>query len=63
MLKQPMSQRNHKEMRRYLETKENESTTFQNVQDTAEALPGGKSTAIDASSEEERSLSNSWLCT
>ena len=63
MLKQPMSQRNHKEMRRYLETNENESTTFQNVQDTAKALLGGKFIAIKASSEEELSLINSWLCT
>ena len=64
MLKQPMSQRNHQEMRKYLETNENKSTAFQNVQDTVKALLGGEFIATDASSEEEeRSLINSWLCT
>ena len=64
MFKQPMSQRNHKEMRKYLKQMKTKAQHSRMYKDTARALRGGTLMAMNASSEEEeRSLTNSWLCT
>lgn len=47
MLKQPVGQRSHREISKYLETNENKDTTFQNLGEAAKGLLRGNFTAIN----------------